>query len=207
MKIDGTLFDFAPAPNPRRVRIYLAEKGVEIDRQEVNIIEGNQNSDEFKAKNMNRQIPVLELPDGTCISESIAICRYVEAIVPNPPLFGTDPVSIATIDMWLRRVDLNLMFNIGQVWVHGHSVLKNRLKQIPEAADRGREATAIAYARFNDALADQQFIAGDSYTIADVAATATVEFGCTLVGVPFDDSLTHLARWFEQMKARPSFGA
>lgn len=207
MKLDGILYDYGMAPNPRRVRIFLAEKGVEIERREVDIMSRAQKEPGFMAKNPNGQIPVLELPDGTCISESISICRYVEGMCPAPALFGTTPKDQAVIDMWLRRVELNLMFTIGQVWIHGHPATASLLKQIPEAAELGRARAAVGYKLLDDALAEQEFIAGDSYSVADAAALATIDFGTGLVGVPYDEDLQHLKRWHGQMLERPSASA
>lgn len=201
----AVLHDFGMAPNPRRVRIFCAQKGIELATNEINIMERAQKTPEFLAKNPTGQIPVLELADGTCISESISICRYIEAACPEtPPLFGQTPLEQATIDMWLRRVELGLMFMIGQVWIHGHPATASLLKQIPEAADFGRERAAAGYHLFDKALADQQFIAGDAYSVADAAALATIDFGAGLVGVPYDESLANLKRWHDMASARPS---
>ena len=109
-----------PAPNPRRVRIYLSEKGLSVPTQSVSIVAGEHKSADYVAKYTPGQVPALELDDGTVIGESIAICRYFEALHPEPPLFGHDPLSIAVIDMWSRRVELTLMNPVGQVWMHTH---------------------------------------------------------------------------------------
>lgn len=201
----AVLHDFHTAPNPRRVRIFCAEKGIELEKHEVNIMVRAQKEPEFLAKNPTGQIPVLELADGTCVSESISICRYIEGVSPDtPPLFGVSALEQATIDMWLRRVELGLMFMIGQVWIHGHELTARLLKQIPEAAVLGRERAAAGYKLFDKALSDQQFIAGDAYSVADAAALATIDFGVGLVGVPYDDSLKNLKRWHDEVAARPS---
>lgn len=206
-KIDGIFYDYGMAPNPRRVRIYLAEKGLSVDRAEVNIMKREQKADDYIAKNPTGQIPMLELPDGTCISESIAICRYVEALHPNPPLFGKTPTEQGVIEMWLRRIELKLMFTVGQVWVHGHPATARLGNQIAEAADLGRKGAAAGYRLCNDALAKTEFIAGDTYSVADAVLLTTVDFAGDLVGVPYDPSLEHLARWHDAMKARPSASA
>lgn len=202
-KIDGIFYDFHTAPNPRRVRIYLAEKGLSVETREVNIIAREQKADGFIAKNPTGQIPVLELPDGTCLSESIAICRYVEALYPDPPLFGTTPLEQAQIDMWLRRIELKLMYTIGQVWVHGHELTKGLGMHNDFAAQLGRKGAAAGYRLCDDALGDAEFIAGDRYSVADAVLLATVDFGA-FVGVPYDPALTNLARWHQAMQARPS---
>lgn len=198
------LYDYGQAPNPRRVRIYLAEKGLSVPLEEVNILERAQKTPEFIQKNPLGSIPVLELDDGTCISESVAICRYFEALHPEPPLFGRTPTKIALVDMWLRRVELNVMGPIGQVWIHGHPLTASLLKQIPEAAEFNRTRAEHGYKLLNDQLADNKFIAGADYTIADTVALTTIDFGTGLVGVPYSDDLTHLKRWHESVSARPS---
>ena len=129
------LYDYPSAPNPRRVRVYLAEKGIEVDIVNADIMKGEHKTPGFLAKNMNGQIPVLELDDGTCIAESLSICRYFEAIHPEPPLFGSNPVELATIDMHLRRIELLLFRHIGTSWVNGPVVAKvaaGRFEQIPD---------------------------------------------------------------------------
>jgi len=201
------LYDYGQAPNPRRVRIYLAEKGIEVEREEVNILEREQKAPEFLAKNPIGSIPVLELDDGTCISESVAICRYFEALHPDPPMFGQNAAEIAFIDMWLRRVELNVMGPVGQVWIHGHPLTAKLLKQIPEAADFNRTRAEFGYKLLNDRLSHHEFIAGDAYTIADAVALTTIDFAVGLVGVPYAEEMQDLKRWHDQVSSRPSAGA
>lgn len=129
------LYDYKAAPNPRRVRIYMAEKGIDIPLIPVDIMKREQKSPDFLAKNPLGSLPVLELADGTCISESVAICRYLEALYPEPPLFGRTAAEKARIEMWLRRIELNVMVPVGMVWAHGHPLTARLLKQIPEAAE------------------------------------------------------------------------
>ncbi|MGB0920594.1 MAG: glutathione S-transferase family protein [Alphaproteobacteria bacterium] len=200
----AVLHDFPNAPNPRRVHIFCAEKGIVLERSQVNIMVRAQKEPEFIEKNPTGQIPVLELADGTCIAESVSICRFIEAVAPENPLFGTTALEQAQIDVWLRRVEFSLMFMIGQVWIHGHELTAGLLKQIPEAAELGRERAAAGYKLFDKALKNQQFIAGDKYTVADAVALATIDFGCGLVGVPYDEGLTNLKRWHDEVSARPS---
>ena len=191
------LYDYPGGPNPRRVRIFLAEKGIAVPMETVDILKRRNRQPDFLEKNPTGGIPILELDDGTCISESVAICRYFEELHPEPPLFGTGAKERAIIEMWLRRVELNLMVPIGMVWVHGHPL-------IPEAAAQNRVRTAMGYKLLNDQLADNEFIAGDAYSVVDAVALATYDFGAGLVGVPPKDGLTHLARWHAAVSARPS---
>ena len=201
------LYDYPGGPNPRRVRIYLAEKNLSVPMETVDIMTRRNRQPDFLEKNPTGGIPILELDDGTCIAESVAICRYFEELHPSPPLFGTGAKQRAIIEMWLRRVELNLMVPIGMVWVHGHPLTAKLIRQIPEAAAQNRVRTAMGYKLLNDQLADNEFIAGDTYSIVDAVALATYDFGAGLVGVPPEDGLTHLARWHAAVSARPSASA
>lgn len=201
------LYDYPGGPNPRRVRIYLAEKGLTVPMETVDIMTRRNRQPDFLEKNPTGGIPILELDDGTCIAESVAICRYFEELHPSPPLFGTGAKQRAIIEMWLRRVELNLMVPIGMVWVHGHPLTAKLIRQIPEAAVQNRVRTDMGYRLLNDQLAENEFIAGDSYSVVDAVALATYDFGAGLVGVPPDDGLTHLARWHAAVSARPSAAA
>ena len=198
------LYDYPGGPNPRRVRIFLAEKGIAVPMETVDILKRRNRQPDFLEKNPTGGIPILELDDGTCISESVAICRYFEELHPEPPLFGTGAKERAIIEMWLRRVELNLMVPIGMVWVHGHPLTAKLIQQIPEAAAQNRVRTAMGYRLLNDQLAENDFIAGDAYSVVDAVALATYDFGAGLVGVPPEDGLTHLARWHAAVSARPS---
>jgi glutathione S-transferase len=198
------LYDYPGGPNPRRVRIYLAEKGLTVPMETVDIMTRRNRQPDFLEKNPTGGIPILELDDGTCIAESVAICRYFEELHPTPPLFGTDAKQRAIVEMWLRRVELNLMVPIGMVWVHGHPLTAKLIHQIQEAAAQNRVRTAMGYKLLNDQLTENEFIAGDSYSVVDAVALATYDFGAGLVGVPPEDGLTHLARWHAAVSARPS---
>ncbi len=201
------LYDFKTGPNPRRVRIFLAEKGIEVPLVHVDIMKREQKAPEFLAKNPIGSIPVLEMDDGTCISESVAICRYFEEVHPQPPLFGRTPVEKAQIEMWLRRVELNFMVPVGMVWIHGHPLTARLVKQIPEAAEQNRKRTQIGYRLLDTQLADNAFVAGDEYSVVDAVLLASLDFANGLVGVPYDETLTHLKRWHDAVSARPSAGA
>lgn len=197
------LYDFTTGPNPRRVRIFLAEKGIEVPLQQVNIMTRENRSEEFLAKNPFGGIPILELDDGTCIAESVAICRYFEEEHPENPLFGQTPTEKAVIEQWLRRVELQLMVPIGMVWIHGHELTAGLLKQIPEVADQNRARLATNFKIFDACLADSTFMAGEAYSVVDAIALATIDFGA-FVGVPFDEGLSNLKRWHDEVSARPS---
>jgi glutathione S-transferase len=198
------LYDYKAGPNPRRVRIYLAEKGVEIPLVNVDIMKREQKSPEFLKKNPIGSIPVLELDDGTCISESVAICRYIEEIHPEPSLFGRTPKEKAIVAMWLRRVELNFMMPVGMVWIHGHPLTAKLIKQIPEAAEQNRKRVHMGYKLLDDQLSQTTFIAGDAYSVVDAVALGSLDFANGLVGVPYGDDLPNLKRWHDAVSARPS---
>lgn len=201
------LYDYKAGPNPRRVRIFLAEKGVEVPLLHTDILKREQKTPEFLAKNPIGSIPVLELEDGTCISESVAICRYFEELHPEPPLFGRTPVEKAHIEMWLRRVELNFMVPVGMVWIHGHPLTARLLKQIPEAAEQNRKRIHIGYQLLDQQLEQHAFVAGADYSVVDAVLLASLDFAIGLVGVPYDPALTNLKRWHETVSARPSADA
>ncbi len=201
------LYDYKAGPNPRRVRIFLAEKGVDVPLVEVDILKREHKTPDFLDKNPIGSIPVLELDDGTCISESVAICRYFEEVHPDPPLFGRNPIEKATIEMWLRRVELNFMVPVGLVWIHGHPLTARLVKQIPEAAEQNRARVHIGYKLLNAQLETNEFVAGDAYSVVDAVLLASLDFANGLVGVPYDEGLTHLKRWHETVSARPSAAA
>lgn len=198
------LYDYQAGPNPRRVRIYLAEKGIDVPLVTVDLMKREQKAPEFLEKNPIGSIPVLELDDGTCISESVAICRYFEELHPEPPLFGRTPLERATVEMWLRRVELNFMMPVGMVWIHGHPLTARLVKQIPEAAEQNRKRVHLGYKLLDDQLAASEFVAGPDYTVVDAVLLASLDFANGLVGVPYDNELTHLKRWHEMVSERPS---
>ena len=201
------LYDYKGAPNPRRVQIFLAEKGIEVPLEQVDITKGQTRQPPFLEKNPAGSVPVLELDDGTCIAESVSICRYFEALHPDPPLFGRTPVEIATIDMWLRRVELIVMSSVGMVWINDHPLTASMFEQNKPAADMGRARAAMGYKLLDEQLADNTFIAGNEYSVVDAVGLATLDFAVDLVGVPYDEKLVNLKRWHQLVSARPSAGA
>lgn len=204
------LYDNVQAPNPRRVRVFLAEKQIDIERVPVDMMKGEHKTPEFLRKNANGQIPVLELDDGTCISESVSICRYLEALRPQPPLFGTTPEEIGLIDMHHRRLELGLGHSISTSWVNGPVVARiaaGRFKQIPEAKEQSDARVNAYYQRLDGELAQRAMMAGDSYSVADITAMCLIDFAEKLVGLPPDPTLQHLARWRAEVGGRPSASA
>ena len=196
-----------PAPNPRRVRIFLAEKRIEVPTIEMSIIKGEHKASEFTAKYPQGQLPVLELDDGQILGESVAICRYFEALHPQPPLFGTDPLSIAEIDMWIRRVEFTLMQPIGQVWAHTHPfTARVVVPQYTEFGESNRPKALAAMKRMDEALQGRAFLAGDAYSVADIILLTTIDFAA-FIGVVMPGDLSALRGWHERVSARPSAAA
>ncbi|HZD26071.1 MAG TPA: glutathione S-transferase [Alphaproteobacteria bacterium] len=199
------LYDFARAPNPRRVRIFLAEKDIKVPTVQVDIAKREHKKDEFRAVNPLMRLPVLELDDGTCIAESVAICRYFEETDPEPPLFGRDPKEKALVEMWNRRMELNLLAHIAAAFRHTHPDFKDLEEQVPEWGEVNRRAAERQFVWFNDVLADRKFVAGDSYTIADITALCATDFAKVVKLRPMEDEgLPHLRRWYQVVSSRPS---
>lgn len=196
-----------PAPNPRRVRIYLAEKGLSVPLQSLSIVAGEHKGDEFVAKYPPGQLPVLALDDGRMIGESVAICRYFEALHPEPPLFGTDPVSIAEIDMWMRRVEFTLMMPIANIWRHSHPFTARVVKpQYKEFGESNRPHAVAAMRRFDAVLEDSDYLAGYAYSMADIILLTTIDFA-SFIGVGMPEDVPALAAWHARVSARPSASA
>ena len=195
-----------PAPNPRRVRIFAAEKGIELPSREISIPQREQKSDEFLAINPRGQTPALQLDDGTVITESISICRYLEAEHPEPPMFGTGAIEVAQVDMWLRRVEMILMTPVGAVWVHTHPFTAAIPGRNEEYGDDARPRVEEAYRFFDSALKDREFLAGDKYSIADIVLLTTMDFSA-FAGCPAPEDCAALMAWHKRASERPSAAA
>jgi glutathione S-transferase len=201
------LYDSAFAPNPRRVRMFLAEKGVKVPTETIDLGKLQQKTADFSAINPLQRIPALVLDSGEVLTETVAICRYFEEIQPEPPLFGVGALEKARVEMWQRRAELEFFFPIGQAFRHSHPAMREMEKpQIAELAETSRPR-AIAFARFLDGeLAKRRFLAGETFTIADITAFIAAEFAKP-ARVAFPDDLVHLARWRAEVAARPSAAA
>ncbi len=201
------LYEMTAAPNPRRVRIYLAEKGITVPFVQVDMRKGEHKTAEFLKKNPSGKIPVLELDDGTCIAESVAICRYFEALHPQPSLFGTTPTEIGRIDMAHRQLEFELFNPVGVSWVNGPIVAQmapGRFKQNPQAKEASDAAVRSFYKRLDGELADHEYMADDAYSIADITALCTIDFAASMVELKPDESLANLWRWHAAVSSRPS---
>jgi len=201
------LYDSPHAPNPRRVRMFLAEKGVSLPTVSVDLGKLEQKSADFAAVNPLRRTPALELDSGEILTESVAICRYFEELYPEPPLFGRDALERARVEMWQRRVELQFFAPITHAFRHSHSAMREMEQpQIAQWAEVNKPR-AVDFARFLDAeLALRPFIAGDAFTIADITALAAADFAKP-ARIVFPDELTNFARWRAEVSSRPSAAA
>lgn len=197
------LYDFALAPNPRRVRIFLAEKGIAVPTEQIDLFTGANRSPEALRRNPFGGLPVLELDDGTCIAESVAICRYFEELHPHPPLMGVGALDRAVVEMWNRRMELELFRHIGGYFQHTSDIFKNRIRQLPEVAQSSKEAALARMTLIDGQIADRRYIAGERYTIADITALCAFGLGA-IVGLTIPSELQNLTRWHAEISARPS---
>ena len=195
-----------PAPTPRRVRIFLAEKGIDLPEIPVNMMKGEHKAPEFKAKNSLGQIPILELEDGTVIAETISICRYLEAVYPDKPLFGMTPLESAQIDMAIRRIEFQLMTPVGMYWRHAHPFTAKLLTQYKDFGESNRETFERVMTWLDRELEGRDFMAGNAFSMADIAALTTIDFA-TWIGLAMPEGLERLSRWHAAVSARPSASA
>lgn len=192
------------APNPRRVRIFLAEKGIEIPFVEVDLMKGALKTPEMSKLNPMQRVPILVLDDGTAISETMAICRYFEETKPEPALFGTSPISRAMVEMWNRRVELGLLTYVSQAFRHTHPAMAHlEVPQVKEWGEANKDKTLEALAMLDRELAEHAFIAGDAYSVADITTLVAIDF-MRLPRIAIPDELTNLKRWHATVAARPS---
>src|SRR5580704_2706485 len=171
------IYNSPVAPNPRRVRIFLAEKDIKVPYEDIDIANAVNRQPEFRKKNPLAGVPVLELDDGTCIAESVAICRYFEEQKPEPPLFGVGAKERALVDMWNRRIELTMFIQIADSFRQRHEFFKGRIRQCPEYAEVQRQNAEDSLKWIDTELANRRFIAGDKFTIADITAMVGIDFG------------------------------
>jgi len=199
------LYSFPSAPNPRRVLIFAAEKRLQLDVVNVDLREGETKSPAFLNKNPSGKIPVLELADGTCIAETVAICRYLEALAPEPNLFGRDALETALVEAHHRHIEFELPSSIGAAWVNGPIVAAAGLVQpIEEQRLRGAGLTRKYYQRMDKELANRPFMAGERFTVADISALCMIDFAAAMVDLRPDDALQHLWAWHGRVSQRSS---
>jgi glutathione S-transferase len=197
------LHDLSAGMHPRRVRIFMAEKGLSIERREVDAAGGANAMPDFLRLNPLGKLPVLELDDGSAIAESLAICRYLEASHPQPPLMGKTPQASAHTEMWTLRMDHELSQPIALAFMHSSDFYRGRVEQVPEVASWARNRALQTMAWLDGELAERSHIAGDNYTLADIVAQCACVLG-KAVGLRIPPEMTYLSRWFTQVSARPT---
>jgi len=201
------LYDGGRAPNPRRVRIFLAEKGIHVPTEQIDLGALQQRSDDYTAINPMQRVPALVLDDGTVIAESIAICRYFEAVQPEPLLFGTGALDSALVEMWNRRAELHLFFPVASIFQHLHPAMSRMIDPQVPAWGEANKPRVMQFLEFLDReLKDRPYVAGERYTVADITALVAVDFmRVSKLAVP--ESLGNLQRWHQAVSKRPSAGA
>ncbi|MEL6998536.1 MAG: glutathione S-transferase family protein [Pseudomonadota bacterium] len=206
------LYDFPPAANAQRVRVFLAEKGLTLDSVELNVREDNQFAEPFTSMNPFHCVPFLELNDGTIIAESLAICRYLEELYPEPSLFGGTPAQRGVIEMWTRRFELDAFLPMLHA-VRNHVPMfagrvvpgtRTDLRQLPEIVQRGKEMMEIFLDRIEPHFADAEYAAGDTFSIADITGFFATRM-TKPVGMEIAATHPNVTRWFEQLAKRPAF--
>lgn len=197
------LYDYAMAPNPRLVRMFLAEKGIEVEKVSVDIATAENRKPEYVAKNPMGTLPLLELDDGSFIAETVAICRYFEGQKPDPPLMGADATDQAVVEMWRRRVELEIALPIMQCFRNTHDFFKDRIPQVPEYGEVCRKAADTRIAWIDGELASREWVAGERFTVADLTLLMGIDFG-RVSGIRIQDDQKNLLRWYEAASVRPS---
>ncbi|MYD43810.1 MAG: glutathione S-transferase family protein [Gammaproteobacteria bacterium] len=209
------LYDSTLAPNPRRTRIFLAEKGVEYEKVDFNIPKGDNLDPEFLKVNPRGLLPTLVLDDGTVLDESVAICRYFEESIPEPNLMGTDAKSKALIEARQRHMEFDGLMGAAEAFRNSYPGFANRglggsvgeVPAIPELAERGKASVTRFFDRLDEYLGDNAYCAGDSFSIADITAFCAVDFATTAARIAFPDDKPNLKRWYDEISARPSASA
>ena len=195
-------------PNPRVVRMFMAERGIELPKQEVDLRGGENRREPYLSKVPFGQLPALELDDGTVISEITAVCEYLDETHPGQSLIGATPKERAETRMWTRRIDLNIVEPLanGYRFSDGMKLFQNRIHCIPQAADDLKKVAQISLSRLDRMIDGRQFVVGDRFSLADIFLFCFLDFGAA-VRQPLDPENRNLMSWFERMKSRPSAGA
>lgn len=203
------LYESSRAPNARRVRMFIAEKGIDlagIERVEVDIASGANLTAEYRQMNPMGGVPVLELDDGRFLSESVAICRYFEETHPEPALMGVSAEEQANIEMWNRRMEFNLLLPVAMAFRHGTGFFADRETVCPDYGQASHETAVRMFDFLDDHLSRSQYIAGDDFSIADITALSSVDFA-RVVKMRIGEEQTHLARWYDAVSGRESAAA
>jgi glutathione S-transferase len=201
------LYDGGRAPNPRRVRIFLAEKGIEVPMQSVDMTAMGHRSNEITALNPLQRLPILRLDDGTVLTESVAICRYFEELYPDPPLMGVDALDRAVVEMWNRRLEYHLLLLIAHAFRHTHpAMVEWEVPQVPEYGESCRPKAVSMMELLDRELADRPFMAGERFSIADITAMMGIDM-LKPARIERPVQLKNLMRWYENVSSRPSASA
>lgn len=206
-------YDCKTAPSPRRVRIFMAEKGLDIETVQIDLASGEQLGEAFRQINPDCVVPVLELDDGSHVSEVVAICQYLEELHPEPRLLGSSPAERARVSMWNAKVEQQGLLGMMDAFRNAVKGLAGRAltgpesyEQIPELAARGRKRVEQFFRRLDGQLADNTFVAGENFSIADITAMVVVDFAAW-VKIEVPEDLGNLRRWHKAVSARPSAAA
>lgn len=203
-------YDCATAPSPRRVRMFIAEKGIDVETVQVDLSNGEQFSEAFRAINPDCVVPALVLDDGTAISEVHAICQYLEEHTPEPTLWGSNATERALATAWSAKAEQQGLTGMAEAFRNAAPGLKgralpgpNKYEQIPELAERGRQRVQNFFEKLDAQLADNDYVAGSHFSIADITSLVFVDFAKRAKIEP-PDTLTNLARWYAEVSSRPS---
>jgi glutathione S-transferase len=203
-------YDCTTAPSPRRVRIFLAEKGIAVETQQIDLRSGEQFSDAFRAINPDCTVPVLTLDDGTVLSEVLAICQFLEEMHPEPPVMGRDSRERALVIMWNVKIEQQGLAAVAEVVRNQSKGFKSRaltgpqeFEQLPQLAERGMIRLELFFDRMDNQLSVNKYVAGDAFTLADITAFVALEFAAWLK-VEIGENRPHLGRWFEEVRQRPA---
>jgi len=205
------LYTFPRAPSPRRVHLFLAEKGVTLAERHVDLMGGEHFKPPLRDLNPECTVPVLELPDGTCLAQVMAICRYIEELHPDPPLFGDTPAVRALVTERNRWVEMNGFLAVADAFRNTTSAMKDHavpgtrtVAQIPALAERGRERYGWFLEDLNAWLAQHEYVAGDEFSVADITAWVTIEFSSWAIKAEIPEALVNLTRWYRAVSDRPA---
>ena len=198
------LYDLPASPNARRVRVFIAEKNLQIEMVPINMMTGENKTEEYLSKNPLGRMPLLELDDGTCIAESIAICRYLENEHPDPPLFGTSSLEQAMIEMWQRRMEFQFLNPMINIFRNTHEMWKDRMIQIPQIAEIESKDVEEKMVWLNRELEGREYIAGETYSVADITAQCAFVMGKAAVGIRIPVDLSNLDAWWSRVTSRPT---
>jgi glutathione S-transferase len=200
------IFDFVGAPNPKKLRVYLAEKGLSVPMEQVNIIAGENRAPEFLKKNPLGGLPVLELDDGSHLTESLAIMEYLEELHPTPPMIGTTPLERARVRALERIIEIGVLMRVATIFQNTHPFMAGRVKQSADAAENARTQMAGTLKVVDEKIGTRPFVAGERPTIADCTLLAALDFA-DFAGVHIDPAFANVMRWSTDFKKRPSAAA